>query len=245
MIYVGLGNKPVHWSPPDPRPTMTYYDTGPGIRKYISRSPRREGTARPPCRAAACEGGRHVCLGKAALGGSTMAFRSALESGPCEPKRGSQPRATSRHRSPLAATPSARRERRARTKRLPCHTAIQPDSIAIKNGRKKAKQTLTWIKNSLCFEDLSFVEQERGLREGEMSGAEDALIRAHRNNICRYHRLLQTSLTDLERAYIRTRLSEETFALQSLSKAESLADAAAILELNPIDDQQERCGDYR
>lgn len=78
-----------------------------------------------------------------------------------------------------------------------------------------------------------------------MSGAEDALIRAHRNNIRRYHRLLQTSLTDLERAYIRIRLSEETFALQSVSKAQNLADAAAILELNPIDDQQERCGDYR
>lgn len=42
------------------------------------------------------------------------------------------------------------------------------------------------------------------------------LIRAHRNNIHRYQRLLQTRLTDLERAYIQTRLSEEASALQSV-----------------------------
>lgn len=51
-----------------------------------------------------------------------------------------------------------------------------------------------------------------------MQGAQDALIRAHRNNIRRYHRLLQTRLTDLERAYIQTRLSEEKSALQSVSE---------------------------
>lgn len=43
----------------------------------------------------------------------------------------------------------------------------------------------------------------------------NTLIRAHRNNIRRYQRLLQTRLTDLERAYIQTRLSEEASALQS------------------------------
>jgi hypothetical protein len=48
-----------------------------------------------------------------------------------------------------------------------------------------------------------------------MSDAEDALITAHRNNIRRYHRLLQTRLTDIERSYVQTRLSEEKSALQS------------------------------
>ena len=78
-----------------------------------------------------------------------------------------------------------------------------------------------------------------------MSGAEDALIRAHRNNIRRYYRLLQTGLTDLERAYIRTRLSEETFALQSHFEGTKFGGCRCNLETKPSDDQQERCGDYR
>lgn len=49
-----------------------------------------------------------------------------------------------------------------------------------------------------------------------MSAPEDVLITAHRNNIRRYHRLLQTHLTDIERSYIQTRLSEEKSALQSM-----------------------------
>ena len=48
-----------------------------------------------------------------------------------------------------------------------------------------------------------------------MPVADDAVIKAHRNNISRYHRLLQTRLTDIERSYLRTRLAEEEFALQS------------------------------
>jgi hypothetical protein len=36
-----------------------------------------------------------------------------------------------------------------------------------------------------------------------------ARLRTHRNNIARYRRLLQTKLTDLEREFIQTRLSEE------------------------------------
>lgn len=48
-----------------------------------------------------------------------------------------------------------------------------------------------------------------------MPVADDAIIKAHRNNIFRYHRLLQTRLTDIERSYLRTRLAEEESALRS------------------------------
>jgi hypothetical protein len=40
-----------------------------------------------------------------------------------------------------------------------------------------------------------------------------ARLRAHRNNIGRYRRLLQTTLTVLERDFIERRLSEEETAL--------------------------------
>jgi hypothetical protein len=49
-----------------------------------------------------------------------------------------------------------------------------------------------------------------------MPDPKDVLIMAHRNNIRRYHRLLQTHLTDIERSFIQTRLSEEQSALQSI-----------------------------
>jgi hypothetical protein len=42
-------------------------------------------------------------------------------------------------------------------------------------------------------------------------------LRAHRNNIHRYRRLLKTQLTDLERSYVERRLIEEEAAMQSLS----------------------------
>lgn len=44
-----------------------------------------------------------------------------------------------------------------------------------------------------------------------------ARLRAHRNNIHRYRRLLTTQLTDLERAYIERRLKEEQAAMAALS----------------------------
>jgi hypothetical protein len=44
-----------------------------------------------------------------------------------------------------------------------------------------------------------------------------ARLRAHRNNIHRYRRLLATQLTDLERTYIERRLSEEHAAMAALS----------------------------
>src|SRR4029079_159276 len=45
-----------------------------------------------------------------------------------------------------------------------------------------------------------------------------ARLRAHRNNVHRYRRLLATQLTDLERAYIERRLSEERAAMAALSE---------------------------
>jgi len=46
-----------------------------------------------------------------------------------------------------------------------------------------------------------------------------ARIRAHRNNIHRYRRLLKTRLSELERQFIERRLSEERSSLESLTAA--------------------------
>jgi hypothetical protein len=49
-----------------------------------------------------------------------------------------------------------------------------------------------------------------------MFDADLARIRAHRNNILRYRRLLKTRLSDLERQFIERRLSEEQAAVNAL-----------------------------
>lgn len=46
-----------------------------------------------------------------------------------------------------------------------------------------------------------------------------ALIRAHDDSIRRYQRLLNTQLTDLEREYIESQISEERSTLQSIREA--------------------------
>ncbi|WP_375307225.1 hypothetical protein WI560_05785 [Bradyrhizobium sp. A11] len=46
-----------------------------------------------------------------------------------------------------------------------------------------------------------------------------ARIRAHRNNIHRYRRLLKTRLSQLERDFIERRLAEERSALDALTTA--------------------------
>jgi hypothetical protein len=45
-----------------------------------------------------------------------------------------------------------------------------------------------------------------------------ARLRAHRNNIHRYRRLLKTQLTDLERDYIERRISEEQASMEAVSQ---------------------------
>ena len=46
-----------------------------------------------------------------------------------------------------------------------------------------------------------------------------ARLRAHRSNIRRYRRLLETKLTDVERRFIETRLEEERIALDDLVRS--------------------------
>ena len=50
-----------------------------------------------------------------------------------------------------------------------------------------------------------------------MTDEKFALLRTHRNNISRYHRLLKTKLTELERQFIERRLSEERSAMERLA----------------------------
>ena len=49
-----------------------------------------------------------------------------------------------------------------------------------------------------------------------MLDEELARIRAHRNNIHRYRRLLRTKLSELERQFIERRLAEEKSSLESI-----------------------------
>jgi hypothetical protein len=44
-----------------------------------------------------------------------------------------------------------------------------------------------------------------------------SLMRAHRNNIARYRKLLKTSLTDLERQFVERRLAEEQSAIEEIA----------------------------
>jgi hypothetical protein len=44
-------------------------------------------------------------------------------------------------------------------------------------------------------------------------------LRARRNNVRRYRRLLQTELTELERRYIEGRLNEEKSAMERLTSS--------------------------
>jgi hypothetical protein len=46
-----------------------------------------------------------------------------------------------------------------------------------------------------------------------------ARLRAHRNNVHRYRRLLSTRLSDLERDFLSKRLTEEQSAIEALSEA--------------------------
>ncbi|WP_439373155.1 hypothetical protein [Bradyrhizobium sp. DASA03120] len=45
-----------------------------------------------------------------------------------------------------------------------------------------------------------------------------ARLRAHHHNVHRYRRLLATQLSDLERAYIERRMSEERASIEALSQ---------------------------
>lgn len=51
------------------------------------------------------------------------------------------------------------------------------------------------------------------------TGFDDTLRWAHRTNIERYHRILQTALTDDERRFVRRRIGEEQRAIAELDGA--------------------------
>jgi hypothetical protein len=60
---------------------------------------------------------------------------------------------------------------------------------------------------------------------------DDDLVRAHRNNIQRYHLLLHTTLTDFERQYVERRLSEEQSKLHRLTtRAQAKRDGQAATD---------------
>jgi hypothetical protein len=54
-------------------------------------------------------------------------------------------------------------------------------------------------------------------RDTMMIDENRAHLRARRNNVRRYRRLLQTELTELERRYIERRLNEEKSAMESMT----------------------------
>jgi len=55
-------------------------------------------------------------------------------------------------------------------------------------------------------------------RQRSASDMEGAFLFAHKSNIERYKKLLQTHLTDHERLFVQRRLDEETAALQQLAR---------------------------
>nr|WP_233287402.1 hypothetical protein [Bradyrhizobium oropedii] len=57
-------------------------------------------------------------------------------------------------------------------------------------------------------------------------------MRAHRNNVGRYRRLLGTELSDLERDFVNRRLSEEMAAMQVLT-----ADIPTLVLAPPANEQ--------
>ena len=63
-----------------------------------------------------------------------------------------------------------------------------------------------------------------------MAILEAALCQAHRNNISRYNRLLETYLTDIERNFVELRLWEERAALRHLDAQQPDDDNHPILD---------------
>ncbi|WP_414645240.1 hypothetical protein [Bradyrhizobium symbiodeficiens] len=70
-----------------------------------------------------------------------------------------------------------------------------------------------------CFFPHRKFEKDRERPSGvtTMLDQDFARIRAHRNNLSRYRRLLKTELSDIERQFIERRLAEEQTALEALA----------------------------
>lgn len=69
-----------------------------------------------------------------------------------------------------------------------------------------------------------------------MTGHHIERLRAHRNNIRRYRRLLETSLTDLERGYIERRLLDERASVEALLR-QAYPDRLSLRTTKPAADQ--------
>ena len=69
-----------------------------------------------------------------------------------------------------------------------------------------------------------------------------ARLRAHRNNVHRYRRLLATRLSDLERAYIERRLDEERASMEALSQ-ETFPFSLPVARRAAAETNRERCHD--
>lgn len=65
------------------------------------------------------------------------------------------------------------------------------------------------------------------------AGLRAASMRAHRDNIRRYKRILKTDLTDLERQFVVRRLAEEQSAIRNLAQAQTLGGADADFSYAP------------
>lgn len=70
-----------------------------------------------------------------------------------------------------------------------------------------------------------------------MTGHHIERLRAHRNNIRRYRRLLETSLTDLERGYIERRLLDERASVKALLR-EAYPDWLSLRTTKPEADRR-------
>ena len=55
-------------------------------------------------------------------------------------------------------------------------------------------------------------------KKGWASDTQSAFLFAHKSNIEKYKKILQTDLTDLERLFVRRRLAEEQAALHQLAR---------------------------
>ena len=79
--------------------------------------------------------------------------------------------------------------------------------------------------------------QEARQRSSELFDHRLEQLRSHRNNIHRYRRLLQTQLSDLERAFIERRMCEEVAAMEGVAAdippLPSSLDRAACEEIKP------------
>ena len=100
--------------------------------------------------------------------------------------------------------------------RLPRHVV---DRLEQRWGRRSQQDAKTWSDKARQRSGHAYTEGPTivPVMDTKMLEENLARLRAHRNNIHRYRRLLGTQLSDLERDYIHRRLEEEERLFQQLS----------------------------